>query len=69
MAKRFGPTGEFPDGKIDESDAGELAMGITDDGQNVICNFGTPVMWFGLPPDKAIEFAELIIKRAKSIQN
>ena len=64
-----GPTGEFPHGKISDRDEGELAVGVAIDRANGIIRiaFGTPIEWFGMPRDKAIEFGERIIKSAKEL--
>lgn len=60
-----GPTGQFPDGKMGEDDEGELAVGIRGENGQIIINFGAPVMWVGLFPDQAIEFANAIIQVAE----
>lgn len=65
MSKKFGPTRDFPRGKLNESDDGGLQIGVaTDDQDNVIINFGTKVQWIGMPPEDAINFAKLIMKHA-----
>src|SRR5262249_37071389 len=65
-----GPTGKFPEGKIHESDEGELGIAIGFYEGNVIINFGTPVKWFGLPPEEALNLGALIIAKAKeAIEN
>lgn len=63
MSKRFGPTGRFPHGKADPTDEGEIRIGIAHDEQGrVIINFGTKVVWIGLYPAQAIDFAKTILK-------
>jgi hypothetical protein len=58
----FGPTGDFPRGKLRPDDEGGLNIGIAHDSDGtVIINFGTDVSWLGLPPDQAREFAKLIL--------
>jgi hypothetical protein len=65
MTKKFGPTGTFPLGKLNETDEGALKIGVAHDSKgNVILNFGTKVAWIGLPPEQAINFAKLIMKHA-----
>jgi len=65
---KLGPTGNFPDGSLNKDDAGELAIGVTtSQGNVVIIAFGTHVSWVGMPPDKAIAFAELIKMRAEEL--
>lgn len=64
----IGPTGEFPEGKLNDDDEGALAVAVSIDQDNVVVNFGTPVVWFELPLDQAIAFAENIIEKAKKLK-
>ena len=66
----LGATGEFPDGKITDHDAGGLALsiGFDSDSNNIIIDFGTPVAWLGMTPEDAIDFAEYLIQCAKEHQ-
>ena len=43
-------TGQYPRGKVDEHDEGELHMALAADHANAIVRleFGTPVAWLGL---------------------
>jgi hypothetical protein len=70
MRSLFGPTGDFPQGKLNPDDEGALNVGVTNKDGVVVINFGTPVAWFGMPTDQAIEFAKLIMRNAgvKSIK-
>jgi hypothetical protein len=63
----FGPTGEFPRGKIHESDEGALNIGVANNGKEVIINFGTPIVWVGMPVEEATQFANIILKHVKQI--
>ena len=57
-----GPTGKFPEGKLnDVDDEGELAIGITTSKGVVIVNIG-------LPPSEARQFAALILEHAKAAE-
>lgn len=62
---RIGATGEFPAGKLNEHDQGELSfrVGFGDDGL-VAVEFGTPVTWMVMRADEAIEFAESLLRAA-----
>ena len=62
----FGPTGKFPDGKINPSDQGEIQIGVARDEKNgcVIINFGKPTAWVGFSYEQAAELARLILKNA-----
>lgn len=65
----FGKLNSFSRGKIHAHDEGDLQMGIANKDGVVIINFGTPVTWIGLEPDKAEAFAALITKHAKEIRS
>lgn len=67
---KLGATGEFPNGKLNEEDEGELKLtvGIDPDSKNVIIDFGKPVAWLGMDAESALKFAEFITKRAKEAQ-
>lgn len=69
MAGKFGATGEFPRGKLNEHDEGQIQMGFAMDPVKkvLIFNFGTPVAWFAMPKKEALELAEIIKKRAEEI--
>lgn len=68
MSRRFpGATGKFPQGKMDDTDEGEIGIVITYDKLNgvVRIDFGKPVAWLGLPPQGATELAHLLLKCAE----
>lgn len=50
-----GATGEFPDGKANEDDEGELrlAIGIDKEKKLVVMDFGKSVRWLGMTPSDA----------------
>lgn len=64
---KFGATGNFPKGKLNEDDEGAIKIGIAFDPTNQIVRieFGTPVTWLGLPPEEAIQFANMILAKAR----
>lgn len=64
---KLGATGNFPEGKINDVDEGEVRMAIFAEDKNLIIHFGTPVLWLGLPKQKAIDLAENILKKVKEI--
>jgi hypothetical protein len=70
MSKKFGPTGNFPMGKMNTDDEGELQMGVTNDPQNgtVVLAFGKPIAWIGLYPAQARAMAEALIKHAEIME-
>jgi hypothetical protein len=64
----IGPTGEFPDGKLNEDDAGELQLAIGHNNGNVIVQFGTAVSWFALLPEGARGLAEMLLVHADNAE-
>ena len=67
---KIGPTGEYPDGKIDDSDEGAIEIAIAADPEKglVAVAFGSPVAWLALPPENARQFGESLIKRANELE-
>lgn len=63
----FGALGTFSQGKVDDTDQGDLRMGVAYDPVDGIVRieFGKPVAWLGLPPAQAIEFARLLLRNAE----
>ena len=59
-----GKTGEFPEGKLSEDDEGEILFAISHADGKVVVNFGTPVVWFAMPPENARELARLLLEHA-----
>lgn len=69
MAKpKFGATGQFPDGKMNSEDEGEIKFGITNNGFEVILDFGRPVTWLGMPPLLARQLAAMLAKHADQVE-
>lgn len=66
----IGKTGEFPLGKLNQDDEGQITLRVASDPINnvLIIDFGTPVKWLGLPKSHAIEFANMILKRARELK-
>lgn len=69
MNEPLGPTGKFPAGKISEDDCGQMRVGITHENGNVIVDFGAPMVWIGMPPHQAREFAQAILLHAEALEN
>jgi len=63
-----GATGRFPQGMLNEDDEGELVIGMGIDQGKVIVHFGKEVAWFGLDPDSAESFANMILKKVADIR-
>ncbi len=64
--REFGASGKFPQGKLEDSDEGELRMGVAYDKLNgvVRVEFGKPVAWLGLPPPEARRLAQMLLDAA-----
>lgn len=58
----IGPTGQFPRGKIEEQDEGELQYAVAADPASgvVRIEFGKPVAWLALTPEQAEGLMESI---------
>lgn len=66
--EKLGATGQFPDGKMNPEDEGELAIGVAHDQDNVIIKFGKPVAWLGLPRQHALKLAQTIAIHAQNLR-
>lgn len=60
-AAQPGPTGEFPQGKLNPTDEGELKMAISHDEKLVRIDFGKPTAWFAMPKSQALTFAFAVL--------
>jgi hypothetical protein len=65
MNNELGLTGEFPDGKLNDSDEGGLRIAVGIEDGRVVMTFGTPVAWIGASPQDAADLATLIIVNAR----
>lgn len=65
--KKLGATGEFPQGKIHETDEGEIRMAIAVEDKKVIIAFGKSTSWVGMDKYQAIHLGECLIEKAKEI--
>lgn len=61
MNEQLGPTGKFPDGKLDDTDEGEVKMRISHNDQLVRIDFGKATAWFAMPKSQALTFAFTIL--------
>lgn len=64
----IGPTGQFPRGRLNDSDQGELAISIGTEQGVVVMNFGTPTAWVGFPPAQARDIAAMLVKHADHLE-
>jgi hypothetical protein len=65
MSDTLGPTGEFPQGKLNAEDEGELALAVSNEGGKVFVHFGVPVEWIGMDPQGAADIAAAILSHAR----
>ncbi len=60
----LGATNKFPDGKLNDTDEGEIMVGITSVEDRVVINFGKPVHWVGFTKEQAKQIAESLLKHS-----
>ncbi len=63
MRKLFG---EFPGGKLNDDDAGALAMAVGIENHRVVVRFPKPVAWIGMSGDEAFELAQVLLRHARN---
>jgi hypothetical protein len=63
--QRIGATGNYPQGKLDDTDEGELTIAITRADGIVRIEFGKPVAWIAMSPEHAVGLARLLLKHAE----
>ena len=66
-APRLGATRDFPRGRLNKHDEGGIRLAVGHKDDVVIVDFGSPVVWVGLPKANAIAFAESILEHAKAL--
>lgn len=57
--------GEYPNGRLNEQDAGALAMSVGIEDGRIVMRFPKPVAWIGFTGDQAMEIAQELIKWAR----
>ena len=60
---------QWPDGRVSGDDDGDTTFIISSDPDKglVRVEFATPTAWVAMPPQQAMQFAELLIKHARAI--
>lgn len=68
-AMLLGATGQFPEGKLNKDDEGEIrfVVGHSPEGQ-VILDFGKEVKWLGMPPEGARQLAAILLLHADEVE-
>jgi hypothetical protein len=67
----FGATNQFPRGKLNEDDEGELQFGIaiTEDLKTLVINFGKPIEWIGMARVDVLALAHALKERANEMED
>jgi len=68
MTDQPGATGQYPNGKLNEHDEGELQIKIGTENGAVVMHFGKEIMWLGLSPTDARGLAALMLKNADLLE-
>ncbi len=65
-----GPTGKFPNGRVNKYDEGELAVGVLIDREKnvLIIDFNKEIGWLGLTPVEAYELSRILFQKAKELE-
>lgn len=63
----LGATGDFPRGKFNNADEGELRLAVGLKDKTVIIDFGKSVAWIGMDREKANAIGRAIIEKAAEI--
>lgn len=66
---KLGSTGQYPAGRVNEQDEGEIQLRIGTENGCVMIDYGIPVQWVGMSPQEAVELAGILINRARLISD
>lgn len=64
----LGATGRYPEGKLNDSDEGEIAIAVGGQDGKVIIDFGGKIGWIGFAPDQARQVAESLNAKANAVE-
>lgn len=65
----LGASGDFPQGRLTETDEGELRLAVGHKDGKVIIHMGTPVSWFGMDAYQATALANSLHEHAAIIRD
>ena len=70
LRNKLGAMGEYPEGKLNETDEGAIQFGVLHDPATgkVLLNFGTPVSWIGMNAGQAAKLGNTLIKHARDVR-
>lgn len=67
--EKFGATGEFPAGKLNEQDEGGILFGITVHEGKLIMNFGEkPISWIGFTKEEVIDLIKYLNNKVSELK-
>lgn len=66
-AQYRGPVGAYPDGMLTPQDEGSLQFAVGSKDGKVVIDFGSPIAWFGMTPQQAMDLAASIMTRARLV--
>lgn len=69
LSTQPGPTGEYPDGQLNENDEGELRIQVSHEKGNVVLNFGKKVEWFAMPAKQVDSLCEMLQQHADEVRD
>lgn len=58
--------GEYPAGRLNDEDAGAIAMAVGVENHRVVLRFPKPVAWVGMTGDEAFELAQSLLRHARN---
>ena len=64
---QLGATGEYPEGRLNENDEGEIRFAITSGGGKLVMNFGKPVAWIGMGRSQAVQLIKVLQEHADKL--
>lgn len=67
VRQQIGPTHEYPLGRLDETDEGELAVALGIQQGKIVLRFGALISWLAMSPEQAIMFAEALKQKAAAV--
>jgi hypothetical protein len=65
---KLGPTGEFPQGHLNQSDEGGLTFSISRENGKIVIDFGKPTIWIGLDKETALKLAVSLLKFSGAVK-
>lgn len=64
----LGATGEYPQGKLNETDEGGITIAVGIENGKVVIQFGKPVAWIGFGRAEAMALASSLVDKAMELK-